>query len=176
MFRRWAESRMYRRTIQIAVSELRRAARTANALEKLQALQMAEQKLKDAAWLRPEAAGAKFEAGLQEIQRSRARVLSKEAPAAVERLLEAAGKGIVEPRVMLEPAGELLALLFHYLPDDPRAQALSARFRELGGKQPPYQPVTPLSEMYHRPEAGVGCGGLIGAAMLITLLIWRAAH
>ena len=45
MFRRWAEDRMYRRTMQLAVSELRRAARTSNALEKLQALDIAEQKL-----------------------------------------------------------------------------------------------------------------------------------
>jgi hypothetical protein len=176
MLRRWAENRIYRRTLQLAVAELRRAARTPNALEKLQALEIAEQKLRDAAWLRPEAAGAKFQAGLQEIQRSRARVLGKEAPAAIERLLEAAAKGVLDSRVMLEPAGHLLAFLYHYLPDDPRAQALSARFRELGGKQPPYKPATPLSELYHRPEPGMGCGALIAGLLLILGIAWHAAR
>ena len=46
MFRRWAETRMYRKTMRLAVGELRRAARTANALAKLHALDNAEQKLK----------------------------------------------------------------------------------------------------------------------------------
>jgi len=51
MFRRLAEARMYRKTMQIAVAELRRAARTANVLEKVEALEVAEQKLRDAQWL-----------------------------------------------------------------------------------------------------------------------------
>ena len=175
MFRRWAEERIYRRTMQLAVVELRRAARTANALEKLRSLEVAEQKLKDAAWLRPEASTKRFQAGLQEITRSRLRVLRDQAPAAIERLLEAAQQTPDHRPVMLEAAGELLTLLFHYLPDDPHAQALGARLRELGGKQPPYQPIPPLSEAYHRPQAGLGCGGLIGVVLLIAAVLRYAA-
>jgi hypothetical protein len=175
MFQRWAEERLYRRTMQLAVAELRRAARAANLLEKLQALDTAEQKLKDAAWLRPEAASERFQAGLGEIARSRLKALSEQAPAAVERLLEAAQRNIGDQAVMLEAAGALLTFLFHYLPEDARAQALSARFRELGGKQPPYQPVPPLAEIYHRPHGGLGCGGLIAGLILIAALLRYAA-
>lgn len=172
MFRRWAETRLYRKTMQMAVSELRRAARTSNALEKLEALETAEQKLKDAAWLSEEESGERFEAGLKEIERSRGRALRKQAIPAVERLLEAAEKGIADRKVMLEPAGRLLAYLYHYVPDDDKLQELSARFRELGGEQPPYRPVRPLSETYRRPEGGAGCGALIGGVVVLLLVAW----
>jgi len=169
MLRRWAEARMYRKTVQIAVAELRRAARTANALEKLQALTVAEQKLRDALWLCPEESKERFETGLGEIERSRNRTLH-EALRAVERLLVAAEQGIGEPRAILRPAGELLGFLDHYLPDDPRVETLSARFHRLGGEQPTYQPVTPLAEMYRRPEGGAGCSALIGGLLLVLFL------
>jgi len=137
--------------MQLAISHLRRAARTANALEKLHCLEVAEQKLKDAAWLRPEAVSDEFQAGLQEIQRSRVKTLQEQALPAIRRLLEAAEENAQERMAILEAAGQLLSFLNYYLPEEPEAQVLSARFRELGGKQPPYQPIRPLSEMYHRP-------------------------
>jgi len=176
MLRRWAEERIYRRTMQLAVGELRRASRTNNALEKLQALEVAERKLRDALWLRPEAASKRFERGLAEIERSRTVALREQGMPAVERLLEAAGKGVGEREMMLEPAGLLLSLINHYLPDDPGAQALSARFRELGGKQPPYQPAAPLSEMYHRPEGGAGCAMLLAIVALAALAALHLAR
>lgn len=171
MLRRWAENRMYRRSMQLAVSGLRHAARTRNALEKLQSLELAEQKLKDALWLRPDAASERFRAGLEEIQRSRLNSLREFAVPAVERLLEAAEKDVADRATMLEPAGELLAYLHHYLPDDSRTQEMSARFRQLGGKQPPYRAVPALADMYHRPAAGAGCGSLIGGAILLGILV-----
>lgn len=155
MFRRWAEERIYRKTMKVAVAELRRAARTSNALEKLCALEVAEQRLKDGAWLRPERVSERYRAGLREIEESRLRTLREQAGPAVERLLAAAGEGAAEREAMLEAAGQLLALLNHYLPDEPQVQQLSSRFRELGGKQPPYQPVPSLAQVYHRPPPGV---------------------
>jgi len=170
VFRRWAEARIYRRTMQLAVAELRRAARTASALEKLHCLEVAEQKLRDALWLRPERGGEQFEGGLAEIQRSRERTLREQALPAVERLLEVAGALATDRDPMLQAAGELLCFLHHYLPDDPKRPLLSARLRELGGTQPAYQPVTPLSEIYRRPEGGVGCAALIGGLLVVLLL------
>lgn len=154
MFRRWAEERIYKKTMQVAVAELRRAARTANALEKLVALEIAERKLRDAAWLRPERVSDEYNAGLQEIERSRLRTLREQAQPAVERLLETAEQGGPAKAIVLEAAAHLLTFLYHYLPEAPEVGALSARFRELGGKQQPYQPIRPLSEVYHRPEPG----------------------
>lgn len=168
MFQRWAEARLYRRTMQIAVAELRRAARTANTLEKLQALEVAEQKLRDAQWLSPETDRARFETGLAEIQRSRKQTLEQALPAA-ERLLEAAEKGIGDREEMLLAAGRLLALLNHYLPEDPRIEPLNARFLGLGGKQQAYVPIPPLSEMYHQPASAVGCGTLIGLLLVVLV-------
>lgn len=170
MFQRWAEERVYRRTLQLAVAELRRAARTPNTLEKLQALEVAEQKLKDAAWLRPEAATERFQAGLQEIARSRLKALGEQVPSTIGRLLEAAEKNVGDRGVLLEAAGALLTFLYRYLPEDPRTLDLSARFRQLGGTQPPYQPIAPLSEVYHRPQGGVGCGGLIGGVIVLIIV------
>jgi hypothetical protein len=138
--------------MQLAVSELRKAARSANALEKLHALDVAEQRLKDAAWLRPDQAGEKSKVGLQEIARSRASALRELARPAVDRLLDSVEKGSEQREVILEAAGHLLAFLNHYVPDDLEVQAQSARFRQLGGKQQPYTPVQPLSEIYARPE------------------------
>ena len=166
MLRRWGEARMYRKTLQIAVAELRSAARTSNALEKLRSLEVAEQKLKDALWLSPTDARERFESGVEEIARSRERTLNDSA-LAVARLLDAAQADIGERGVMLEAAGELLSFLNHYRPDDRDVEVLSARFLELGGKQVEYRPVTPLSELYHRPQAGMGCGSvLLGAVAL----------
>jgi len=105
--------------MQIAVSELRKAARTANALEKLHALDVAEQRLKDAAWLRPDQAGEKSKVGLQEIERSRAAALRELARPAVDRLLDSVEKGSDQREIMLEAVGHLLAFLNHYVPDDP---------------------------------------------------------
>jgi len=176
VLRRWAERRLYRRTMQIAVSELRRASRTPNALEKLEALEVAEQKLRDAAWLDPEARQDRFLAGLTEIAKSRLRTLQEQAIPAVARLLDAAQTGAVDRAPMLDAAARLLSYLYHYIPDEPAVQELSARFRQLGGVQRPYQAVTPLSEMYRRPPAGAGCTlvvvGLV-AALLITLILVR---
>ncbi len=171
MLRRWAETRMYRRTMQLAVSELRRAARTANALEKLHALENAEQKLKDAQWLSPEEDRHRFEAGLAEIQRSRERTL-QEAVAAVERLLEAAEKGLADSSDLLKASGQLLSFLNHYLPEDPKVELLSGRFLQLGGEQPPYVPVPAIAEMYRRPESGPGCGAMIGFLLAFLLLCY----
>ena len=70
MFRRWAENRMYRRSMQLAVMELRRAARASNLLEKLGALEVAEQKLRDAQWLSPGQDKKRFEAGLKKLMTS----------------------------------------------------------------------------------------------------------
>lgn len=167
MFRRWAETRLYSKTMRLAVSELRRAARTANALEKLQALDNAEQKLKDAQWLSPAEDQGRFEAGLGEIERSRKRTLDEAIPA-VERLLDAAGKGVVDSTEVLRPAGQLLSFLNHYLPEDSRVEILSGQLVQMGGEQPPYVPVRPLSEIYHRPEAGAGCGAAICLVLLLT--------
>lgn len=175
MFRRWAEARMYRRTVQIAVSALRRASRTADALAKLKLLDLAEQKLKDASWLDPEASQDGFQAGLDEIQRSRGDALRNQALPAVERLLEAAEADLGDRNAFLRPAGELLAFVFHYAPEEANAQALSARLRQLGGQQPPYQPATPLREQYHRPRAGVGCAvflvGLLAALAIVCIAL-----
>lgn len=161
--------------MQLAVGELRRAARTSNALEKLQALEVAEQKLKDAAWLSDGETDESFSTGLAGVQRSRNRALRQEAIPALERLLEAAERKLADQSAMLQPAGQLLSLLHHYLPDDEQTQALAARFRDLGGDQPPYQPITPLSEMYHRPAGGAGCGAVIGLLLVALLLIWFGA-
>jgi len=152
MFRRWAEERLYKKTMQLAVAELRRAARTSNALEKLHSLEVAEQRLKDAAWLKPDRVIEKYKVGIQEIERSRMKALQDQARPAIDRLLDAVEKGVGEREVMLEAVGLLLAFLHHYLPDDPDVQAHSARFRQFGGKQQPYVPIQPLSEIYHRPE------------------------
>jgi hypothetical protein len=176
VFRRWAEGRMYRKTVQIAVAELRRAARASTVLEKLHALDLAEQKLKDALWLRPEQGGDRWATGLRQIQQSRATTLEEQALPAVERLLQGAEKGGAEGEQMLRAAGDILAFLDHYLSDDDRVDALCARLRGLGGERPPYQPVTPLSQIYHRPPAGAGCGALISgllAGLLILLALTR---
>jgi len=165
---------MYRKTVQIAVAELRRAARASNVLEKLHSLDLAEQKLKDALWLRPEATSDRFATGLQQIQQSRASTLTEQALPGVERLLNEAEKGDPESEQMLRAAGDILALLDHYLEDDDRVDALSARLRGLGGERPPYQAVPPLSQIYRRPPAGAGCGALIGGllgALLVGLLV-----
>jgi len=138
--------------MQLAVAELRKAARTANALEKLYSLDVAEQRLRDAAWLRPDQAGEKATVGLQEIARSRAAALRELAGPAVDRLLGSVEKGGEQREIMLEATGHLLAYLNRYLPDDPDVQAQAARFRQLGGKQQPYVPVQPLSEVYGRLE------------------------
>ncbi|MBN1458393.1 MAG: hypothetical protein JXA57_02580 [Armatimonadetes bacterium] len=165
MFRRWAEARMWRRTMQIAVSEMRRAARTANVLDKLQALDIAEQKLRDAQWLSPDENTERFETGVKEIQRSRRRTL-EEAASATERLLEAAEKGPVEGDDLLRAAGKLLSFLNHYQPDDARVEVLSGRFVQLGGVQPSYEPVKPLADMYDRSEGLSGCGVLLVVLLL----------
>ena len=176
MLRRWAEERMYRRTVALAVSELRRAARTDNPLEKLQALEAAAQKLKDAAWLRPEAATDQFRAGIEEVARSRLATLREQAIPAVERLLAEAGKGASHDAAMLEAAGELLTFLHRHLADDPDVEALAARFRGLGGVQPPHRPVRPLSEMYHPAPSGAGCGALVGGIIVFVASILFAAR
>ena len=160
--------------MQIAVAELRRAARTANVLEKLEALDIAEQKLRDAEWLSPAQDRARFEAGLSEIARSRAQTL-EQAITGVERLLEAAERKLADPAAMLAPTGRLLALLNHYLPEDPRVEVLNGRLLELGGTPGPYTPVTPLSEMYVRPDAATGCGAATVLFMLgMTLAVGLA--
>lgn len=174
MFQRWAEARLYRKTMQIAVAELRRAARTANVLEKLDALDTAEQKLHDAQWLSPDQDRARFEAGLGEIARSRAQTL-EQAITATERVLDAAERQLADPAAMLAPAGRLLAFLNHYLPEDRRVELLNARLLQLGGKQPPYAPVPALQEIYHRPDAPVGCGALIGL-LALAMVIAAIAH
>jgi len=174
MFRRWAEGRMYRRTVQIAVVELRRAARTSNVIEKLRSLELAEQKFKDALWLRPEASGDRFAAGLGEIERSHHRTLVEQALPAAERLLDAAEERPAERDEMLRAAGELFSFLDHYLPEDDRVDALSARFRQLDGTRPPYRPITPLSEIYHRPAGGAGCATLIGGLLMVGIVLYAA--
>jgi hypothetical protein len=160
---------MWRRTMQIAVSELRRAARTANALEKLRALDIAEQKLKDAQWLSPDENSERFEAGLKEIGRSRERTL-EEAVAATERLLEATDNDLGDRGELLRAGGGLLAFLNHYRPEDLQVEVLSGRFVQLGGEQPPYEPVRPLEEMYDRSEGATGCG-----VLLVLLLLGATA-
>ncbi|MCJ7751463.1 MAG: hypothetical protein MUQ65_10275, partial [Armatimonadetes bacterium] len=129
-------------------------------LEKLQALDNAEQKLKDAQWLSPDEDQGRFGAGLGEIERSRKRTLEEAFPA-VERLLEAAGKGVVDLAELLRAAGQLLSFLNHYRPDDPRIEALTGKLLQSGGKQPPYEPVRPLAEMYDRSGGVTGCGLLL---------------
>jgi len=165
MFRRWAETRLYRKTMQVAIAQLRRAARTANVLDKLQALNVAEQKLRDAQWLSPDEDKARFEAGLGEVARSRGQTLDQ-AIAAAERLLEAAEGKLGEPAAMLRPAGQILSFLNHYLPEDVRVEVLHARLLKLGAEQPPYTPVPALSEMYHLPAGAAGCGSAIGLLAL----------
>lgn len=169
MFQRWAEARLYRKTMQIAVAELRRAARTANALEKLESLDIAEQKLLDAQWLNPDQDKPRFEAGLGEIARSRAQTL-EQAITAVERLLDGAEEGRAERSEMVAAAGQILSYLNHYLPENLRVDALNARLLRLGGAQPAYTPVTPLSEMYARPDAATGCGAAIGLFLFGMML------
>lgn len=166
---------MYRNTMVLAVQALREAARTANALEKLRCLEIAEQKLRDAGWLRPEVGQERRNLGLEEIARSRQRALREQAIPAVGRLLEAAEKGVPDKGELLRAAGELLAFLYHYLPDEPQAQALGARFRSLGGEQSPYRPVPALADQYHRPEGGAGCMVLLGGLVVLGLLIWWGA-
>ncbi len=165
MFQRWGERRLYKKSMQMVVLALRRAARTANVLEKLEALEVAEQKLKDAQWLSEEGEKERFEAGVGEIQRTRTKTLDQ-AIAAVERLLGGAEEGRAEKAEMLEAAGRILSYLNHYLPEDARVDALNGRLLQLGGTQPAYTPVTPLSEMYVRPQAGTGCG-----AMMVLLVV-----
>ncbi len=176
MIGRWAEGRMYRRTVQIAVAELRRAARASNVVEKLRSLEVAEQKFKDALWLRPEASADRFATGLREIERSRRRTLVKEGMPSLERLLDAAEERPAERDEMLRAAGELLSFLDHYIPEDNRVEVLSARFRELGGKGSPYRPATPLSEIYHRRAGGTGCGTLIGGLLIVGSLLCAVVH
>jgi hypothetical protein len=178
VFQRWAEARLYRKTMQIAVAELRRAARTANVLEKLEALDIAEQKLRDAEWLSPAQDRARFEAVLGEIARSRAQTLDQ-AVAAAERLLDAAGRDLADPAAMLAPAARILAFLNHYLPEDPRVELLNARLLHSGGNQAPYASVPALHEIYHRPDAPVGCGalmGLLSLALVIAAALTVVAH
>jgi hypothetical protein len=46
----------------------------------------------------------------------------------------------------------------------------------LGGEQTPYRPQPALADRYHRPQAGAGCGTIIGGLLLLSLLLWwRAA-
>ncbi len=168
MFRRWAETRLYRRSMQLAVGELRRAARTPNVLEKLHALDTAEQKLKDAQWLSSHEDKHRFQTGLAEIERSRHQTL-KQAIISVNRLLESAGEEAADSAEMLKAAGQLLSFLNYYLPDDSAVELATARLRELGGEHPAYSPVPALSEMYHRPKRGVGCGTAIGLIALLAL-------
>jgi len=165
---------MYRRSLQLATGLLRQAARTANVLEKIEALAQAEQKLEDACWLFPEEAGEEFEASLSTIRKSREEALEKHAPPAVARLLTSAEAGEENSAAALAAAGRLLALLSHYRPEDIETQELSARFRARGGERPPYRPVPPLSESYHRPSAAAGCVLLVCALMLGLLLAWLA--
>jgi hypothetical protein len=155
--------------MQIAVAELRRAARTANALEKLESLDIAEQKLRDAQWLNPDQDKPRFEAGLGEIARSRAQTL-EQAITGVERLLEAAERKLADPAAMLAPAARILAFLNHYLPEDPRVEVLNARLLQSSGKPSAYVQPPALSEIYHRPDPSVGCGAAIGLLALgVTL-------
>ena len=173
MFRRWAEGRMYRRTVQLAVSELRRAARTPSALEKLHALELAEQKLEDALWLCPEKSREQFEGGVAEVQRSRERALREQALPAVGRLLAAAEREGADSEGALEAAAELLCFLNHYLPEEAETEVLSARFRELGGRPRAYRPVAALSEAYQRPRGGLGCGtGIVGMVVTCLVVCW----
>lgn len=172
MFRRWAENRMYRNTMLLAVQALRGAARSQNALEKLHLLDTAEQKLRDACWLRPEVADERFEDSLKEITQSRERTLKKRAMPAVDQLLEAAEKGLAEKDELLRAAGELLAFLHHYLPEDAETLRLSARFRSLGGEQVPYRPVPALSDHYQRVEPGAGCAALIALVVVAAGVGW----
>jgi hypothetical protein len=161
--------------MQIAVSEMRRAARTPNVLEKLQALEMAGQKLKDAQWLSPDENAERFQTGVTEIGRSRERTL-EEAVSATERLLEAAERGAAERDDLLRAAGQMLAFLNHYLPEDARVEVLSGRFLQLGGVQPSYKPVKPLAEMYDRSQGVSGCGVLLLALMLCVTAGLIAAY
>jgi hypothetical protein len=172
MLKRWAEARIYRNTMRVAVQALREAARTSNALEKLRLLDVAEQKLRDATWLRPERADEHFESGIEEIRRSRQRTLKEQAVPAVGRLLEAAGKGIGDKKILLQPAAELLAYLHHYCPEEAAAQDLSACFRGLGGEQRAYRPITPLSEHYNPAYAFAGCGLLLALLAVAAVTIW----
>jgi hypothetical protein len=169
MFRRWGERRLYRKSMEIVVVALRRAARTANVLEKIEALELAEQKLRDAQWLSEEGDKQRFEAGLGEIHHSRTKTL-EQAITAVERLLDGADEGRAERSEMVAAAGQILSYLNHYLPEDPRVDTLNGRLLRLGGTQPAYTPVTPLSEMYARPDAGTGCGAAIVLFMLGMML------
>ena len=119
MLRRWGEARMYRRTLQIAVAELRNAARTPNALEKLRSLEIAEQKLKDALWLSPTDAKERFESGVEEIGRSRERTLD-DSVLAVGRLLDAAQANIGERGVMLSGGQRQRLAIARAILADPR--------------------------------------------------------
>jgi hypothetical protein len=160
---------LYRKTMQLAVAELRRAARASNVLEKLEALDIAEQKLRDAEWLSPAQDRARFAAGLGEIARSRAQTL-EQAVTSTERLLDGAERKLAEPGAMLEPAGRLLAFLNHYLPEDRRVELLNARLLRSGGKQARYAPAPALREIYHRPQATAGCGAAIGLLALAMVV------
>ncbi len=169
MFQRWAETRLYRKTMQLAIAELRRAARTPNVLEKLACLDIAEQKLKDAQWLSPEDDRKRFETGLAELGRSRAQTL-EQALVAADRLLTAAEGDPAAPAETLPAAGSILSFLNHYLPEDARVEILNARLLRLGGQQPPYAAPTPLSDMYLRPAGTAGCGSAIGLLVLAFAL------
>jgi hypothetical protein len=153
--------------MQLAVMELRRAARASNLLEKLEALEVAEQKLRDAQWLSPGQDKKRFEAGLTEVERSRGETLEQSLPA-VNRLLDTAEEDSPERAEMLRAAGLLLSSLNHYLPEEPEVEAASARLIKLGGEQPAYTPVPALSDMYHRPDQGAGCGAVIGLMALLV--------
>jgi len=175
VFQRWAEGRLYRKTMQLAVAALRRAARTANVLQKLEALDIAEQKLRDAEWLSPTQDRQRFEAGVGEITRSRAQTL-EQAVTATERLLGAVEEKLADPAAMLAPASRLLAFLNHYLPEDRRVELLNAGLLRLGGRSVPYAPVPSLKEIYHRPDVAVGCGALLLGLLTVALVIARIAH
>lgn len=157
---------MYRRSMQLAVMELRRAARASNLLEKLESLDVAEQKLRDAQWLSPGQDKERFEAGLTEVERSREETLKQSIPA-LSRLLNAAEQDSPERAEVLRAAGLLLSFLNHYAPQEPEVEAASGRLIKLGGEQPVYTPVPALSDMYRRPREGAGCGAAIGLTALL---------
>lgn len=166
---------MYRRTMQLAIGELRRAARARDLLEKLQALDVAERKLRDAQWLSPDQDKHRFETGLAQIEQSRTQAL-KQAVLAVNRLLDTAAEDTAERAEMLRAAGLLLSFLNHYRPEDPEVEAASARLIKLGGEQPAYTPVPALSDMYHRPKQGAGCGAAVALMALLMAGCLIASH
>lgn len=168
MFHRWAETKLYRRAMKVAVRELRRAARATNVLEKLEALEVVEQRLKDAQWLSREDGGDRFSAGLAEVQHSREQTLHQAAEV-VTRLFEGAGSEAGDKEGVLAAAAAILVFLNHYQADDPVVEALTGRLLDLGGKPRSYHRITPLSEVYQPPAAGAGC-----ALFLLFLLVGAA--